>query len=72
MLESFIPLFNSAAHRMVNDISKEFSDGSSFDIHKYLEKCVVELVCAATFDVHLADEKEGEAMAKLIVETANT
>lgn len=57
---------------MVNDIWEEFSDGSSFDIHSYLEKCVVELVCTATFDVHLADEKEGEAMAKLIVETTNT
>lgn len=71
MLESFLPLFNSAANRMVKEIATRHSDGFPFNIYQHLEKCVIELVCAATFDVHLANENNGEDLAHKIAETAN-
>lgn len=71
MLQSFIPLFCVAADRMVETINKHNTDGISFNILHCLEKCVVELVCAATFDVHLAEREDGEAIVSKIIETTN-
>lgn len=56
---------------MVNEIVARHSDGFPFNIYRYLEKCVIELVCAATFDVDLANESNGEVLAHKIAETAN-
>lgn len=71
MLESFLPLFDFAADRMVEKIAHNHSDGRPFNILKYLEKCVVELVSAATFDVDLALNEEREMMTKKIIETTD-
>lgn len=40
---------------MVKEISEKHFDGSLPNVLHYLEKCVVELDCAATFDVHLTE-----------------
>lgn len=72
MLQKFTPMFSSAADRMVKEIIGKHSDGSLFNVHHYLEKCVVELVSAATFDVQLAElGEEGESMTRKIIETTN-
>lgn len=71
MLQNFVPLFCSAAERMVKKIMENQSDGLTFNIHNFLEKCVVELVCAATFDVHLNEHENGDQITAKIIETTN-
>ena len=71
MLKSFIPLFCSASDRLVERIKHNHSNGLDFNVHLHLELCVVELVCAATFDVHLAHVENGDEIAEKIIETTN-
>lgn len=54
---------------MVKSIN-EMNTDCEFDIHQYLEKCVVEWVCAVAFDVNLWEHEEGEKMVERFIETS--
>lgn len=64
-LQSFLPIFDEAANRIVSDISEHAKNNSVFDISPYIFKCTLKMICSTSLGMNINDEDNSETFDKI-------
>lgn len=59
-LQSFLPIFNEAATRIVDDIGMEVGKLEPFDISPHIFKCTLKMICSTSLGMRI-NEVENDA-----------
>lgn len=66
-LQSFLPIFNEAANRIVLDVGSENDVGNkkTFDISPHIFKCTLKMICSTSLGMRINDVENDESFDKI-------
>lgn len=64
-LQSFLPIFNEAANRIVLDIGENAGNRSVFDISPHIFKCTLKMICSTSLGMNINDVENEEIFDKI-------
>lgn len=64
-LQSFLPIFNDAANRIVHDIDENVANEKIFDISPHIFKCTLKMICSTSLGMKINDEENAETFDKI-------
>lgn len=64
-LQSFLPIFDEAANRIVSDIAVHESNKNVFDISPDIFKCTLKMICSTSLGMRINDAENAETFDKI-------
>lgn len=64
-LQSFLPIFDEAANRIVSDISEYEKNKTVFDITPHIFKCTLKMICSTSLGMKINDVENNEIFDKI-------
>lgn len=64
-LQSFLPIFDEAANRIVSDIAEHESNKTVFDVSPDIFKCTLKMICSTSLGMRVNDAEQSATFDKI-------
>jgi cytochrome P450 len=64
-LQSFLPIFDEAANRIVSDIGEFEKNKNVFNVSPHIFKCTLKMICSTSLGMRINDAENSETFDKI-------